>query len=93
MGKGEIDPNKQFLLFSQCFPLNQIIASPFIHIFHIIFLLAAEFEKPKIEISGKGISFFFCFQKIGTASIISKHEGYPWACQAHVTLTFDPDLT
>ena len=51
VGKGEIAHNEQFLLFPQCFLLNQIIVSPFVHIFDIIFsLFAAEFEEPKIDI-------------------------------------------
>ena len=57
VGKGEIVGNKQFLLFPQCFPLNQIIVSPFVHIFDIIPLFATELEEPKIGISGKGLSF------------------------------------
>ena len=36
------------------------MASPFVHIFDIISLLAAEFEKPKIGISGKGLNVCFC---------------------------------
>ena len=57
MGKGEIARNEQFLLFQRCFLLNQIIASPFVHIFDIISLFAAEFEEPKIGISGKGLTY------------------------------------
>ena len=49
VGKGEIARNKQFLLFPQCFLLNQIIVSLFVHNFDIISL----FEKPRIGISGK----------------------------------------
>ena len=52
MGKGEIAPNEQFL-FQQCFLLNQILVSPFVNIFAIISLFAAELEEPKIGISGK----------------------------------------
>ena len=55
MGKGEIARNEQFLLFPQCFLSNQIIVSLFIHIFDIVSLFGAEFEKPKIGISGKGL--------------------------------------
>ena len=51
--KGEIARNEQFLLFPQCFLLNQIIVSPFFHIFAIITLFAAELEEPRIGISGK----------------------------------------
>ena len=47
VGKGEIACNEQFLLFPQCFLLNQITVSPSVHIFHIS-LFAAEFEEPKI---------------------------------------------
>ena len=48
--KGEIAHNEQFLLFPQCFLLNQIIVSPFVHIFEITSLFAVEFEEPKIDI-------------------------------------------
>ena len=58
MGNGEIAYNEQFLLFPQFFQLNRITVSPFVHIFHIISLLAAEFEKPKIGISGKGLTLY-----------------------------------
>ena len=54
--KGEIARDVQFLLFPQCFPLIQIILSPFVHIFDIISSFAAEFEELKTGISGKGLS-------------------------------------
>ena len=50
VGKGEIARDEQFLLFPQCFLLNQIIVSPFFLIFYII---SADFEEPKIGISSK----------------------------------------
>ena len=50
VGKGEIARNEQILLFPQCFLLNQVIVSPFVHIFDIISLFAAELEEPKISI-------------------------------------------
>ena len=56
VGKGEIARNEQFLLFPQCFLLNQITVIPFVNFFDIISLFAAELEKPKIGISGKGLS-------------------------------------
>ena len=56
VGKKEIARNEQFLLFPQCFLLNQIIVSPFIHIFDFISLIAAELEEPEIGISGKGLT-------------------------------------
>ena len=51
----EVALNKQFLLFPQCFLLNQIIVPQFVHIFDIMFLFAAELEEPKIGIRGKGL--------------------------------------
>ena len=55
VGKGKIARNEQFLLFPQCFLLNQITVSPFVHIFDIISSFAVELEEPKIGISGKGL--------------------------------------
>ena len=54
VGKREIALKEQFLLFSQCFQLNRITVSPFVHIFDIIFLFGVELEEPKFDISGKG---------------------------------------
>ena len=56
MGKEEIARNEQFLLFIQCFLLNQKIVSPFVIIFDIISLFAAELEEPKIGMCGKGLN-------------------------------------
>ena len=52
VGKGEIARKKQFLLFPQCFLLNQIIVSPinFVHIFDIISLFSSGLEELKISI-------------------------------------------
>ena len=58
MGEGEIARDQQFLLFPQCFLLNQVIVSPFVYIFDIS-LLAAELEKRKIGISAKGLNISF----------------------------------
>ena len=55
VGKGKIAHNEQFLLFPQCFLLNQIIVSPFVHIFGIISLFAVKLEEPKVGKSGKGL--------------------------------------
>ena len=52
-GKEEIARNEQFLLFPQCFLCNQIIC-PFVHMSDIIFLFAAELEKPKLAYEVKG---------------------------------------
>ena len=54
VGRGEIAHNEQYLLFLQCFLLNHVIVSPFIHIFYIIPLFAAELEEPEIGIEIKG---------------------------------------
>ena len=56
VGKGEIACYEQFLLFPQCFLLNQISEPPFVYIFDIISLFAAELGGPKIGISGKGLT-------------------------------------
>ena len=48
--------NKQFFLFTKCFLLSQIIESSFIYLLDIISSFAAEFEKPKIGISGRGLN-------------------------------------
>ena len=48
VGKEEIARNEQFLLFPQCFLLNQKIVSPFVNIYDIISLFAAEVEEPNI---------------------------------------------
>ena len=63
VGKEEIARNEQFLLFPQCFFLNQVIVFPFVHIFYIISLFAAELEEPKIGIWGtcKGLIVYKCF--------------------------------
>ena len=55
LGKEEIARNEQFLLFPQCFLMNQIIVSSSVHIFYITSIFAAELEEPKIGISGKRI--------------------------------------
>ena len=44
VGKEEIARNEQFLLFPQFFLLNQKIISPFVDIYDIISLSAAELE-------------------------------------------------
>ena len=56
VGKEEIARNDQFLLFPQCFVLNQKIVSPFVNIYDIISLFAAELEETKIGIRSKGLN-------------------------------------
>ena len=58
VGKGEIARNEQFLLFPQCFLLNQIIVSLIANIFDNMSLFAAELEQLKIDISDKGLKRF-----------------------------------
>ena len=48
VGKEEIAHNEQFLLFPQCLLLNQKLVSPFVNIYDIVSLFAAELEEPKI---------------------------------------------
>ena len=66
MGKGEIAPNEQFLLFPQCFQVNQITVFPSVHIFDIITLFAVKLKEPKIGISGKGLIIPFPKMKFRT---------------------------
>ena len=56
MGKEEIARNEQFLLFPQCFQLNQEIVSPFVNIFDIISFFTAELEEPIIGMCGKELN-------------------------------------
>ena len=58
MGKEEIARNEQFLLFPQCFLLNQKIISPFVDIYDVVSLFAAELEEPKIDMEGKELNSF-----------------------------------
>ena len=71
VGKGEIAPNEQFLLFPQCLQLNQISVSPFVNIFDIISLFAVELKEPKIGLTGKGLTFFS-----STFRSRDKNQGY-----------------
>ena len=48
VGKEEIARHEQFLLYPQCFPLNQKIVSPFVNTYDIVFLFLAELGKPNI---------------------------------------------
>ena len=71
MGKGEIARNGQFLLFPQYFLSNQTILSPFVHIFYIISLFAAELEEPKIGISGKELMLFGLYSMTAALGMLS----------------------
>ena len=72
-GNEEIACNKQFLLLPQCFLLNQITVSPFVHIFDNISLFAAELEEPKIGILGKGLGcHVFMYTITGEACSMKK---------------------
>ena len=61
MQKEEIAHDEQFLLIPQCFLLKQKIVSPFVNIFDIISLFAAELEEPKIDMLGKRFKGFYRF--------------------------------
>ena len=56
MEKEEIARDEQFLLFPQCFLLNQKIVSPFVKIFDTVSLFAAEVEETKIGMWDKGLN-------------------------------------
>ena len=56
VGKEEIARNEQFLLFPQCFQVNQITVSPFVPIFDIRSLFSIELEEPKTGTPGKGLN-------------------------------------
>ena len=69
MGKEEIARNEQFLLFPKCFLLNQEIVFPFLNIFNIISLFAAELQEPKTGMWGKDLKVWkYIFQKISLVS-------------------------
>ena len=63
-GKEEIARNEQFLLFPQCFLLNQKLVSPFVNIYDIKFLFAAEVKDSKIGMWGKELTFIRLFLSI-----------------------------
>ena len=75
MGKGEIARFEQFLLFPQCFLLNQIIVSPFVHIFDIITLFAAELKEPIVGISGKGLTVWRIMKKCRIERTVRINKG------------------
>ena len=78
VGKGEIARNEQFLLFQQCFLLNQIIVFPFVHIFDIISLFPAELEERKFGISGKVLN-----ELISPKSLLRNVLGYVFLHQSN----------
>ena len=57
VGKEEIARDEQFLLFPQCFSTQSDKCTIYVYIFDIkcISLFVAEFDRPKIGISGKGL--------------------------------------
>ena len=63
VGKGEIAHHEQFLLFPQCFLLNQIIVSPFFHILfkHHIFICEKIVGKGEIAHHEQFLLFPQCF--------------------------------
>ena len=54
VGKKEIARHEQFLLFPQCFLLNQIIITPFVHVFVIISFLLLNGKSPKLAYEVQG---------------------------------------
>ena len=55
LGNGEIARDMQFLLFPQCFLLNQIIVSQFVHIFELQLSLLLNLQSLKLayQVEGK----------------------------------------
>ena len=88
--KGEIARNEQFLL-TQCFLLNQIIVPPFVHIFDIIGLFAAEFEEAKIAISRVNQCLNAMNQSIAVGYLDSFNGVYPVSCYDN-PLPHNPDF-
>ena len=87
MGKEEIARHEQFFLFPQCFLLNQKIVCPFVNIFYIISLVAAELEEPKIGVRGKGLKN----RNISLKPLLKVHQNVPWVKSYHILLRyFDP---
>ena len=84
MGKREIAHNEQFLLFLRYFLLNQIIVSPFVHIFYTISLFAAELEGPKIGISGKRLRQF--------STLFQLYHGSQWTYPCFPGVLFTSNL-
>ena len=58
VGKGEIARKEQFLLFLQCFLLNQIIASPFVHILTLYLYLLLNWKSLKLVNDVTGTAFY-----------------------------------
>ena len=81
VGKEEIAHNEQFLLFPQCFRLNQEIISTFVNIFEIVSLFTAELEKPKIGISGKGLKLLIKYTYSYPFNQTKKKEKETNACR------------
>ena len=54
LGTEEIARNEQFLLFPQCFLLNQKTISPIVNIYNILSLFDVDLEEPKLAGKVKG---------------------------------------
>ena len=76
VGKGEIARYEQFLLFPQCFLLNQIIVSPFVHVFEVISIFFAELEEPKMRYRVNPLACDPHIQPITTQYRILMHYRY-----------------
>ena len=94
MGKGEIAGNELFLLFAQCFLLNQTTVSPFVYIFDIISIFAAELEEPKMGISGKGLTHYLTLPQTSpgfylfAVQVFRKHCGKRRNCSSRAISPF-----
>ena len=69
--KGEIARTEQFLLFPPCFLLNQIIVSPYLHIFFSLYLhLLLNLKSLQLAHQVKDKSSVLCLFEHGTLCIL-----------------------
>ena len=80
MEKEEIARNEQFLLFPQCFLLDQKIVSPFVNIFDIVSLLAAELEEPESCIRGIELTLYHAILNSSEPLRVSELTGSNFDC-------------
>ena len=69
VGKEEIARNEQFLLFPQCFLLNQILVAHLSIFLTSLLLFAAELEEPKIGTRGKGLTSMIYVHVVGVIAV------------------------
>ena len=88
VGKEEIARKEQFLLFPQCFLLNQKSVSPFVNIVDILSLFSDELEEPKIGIWSKGLKSALCGKGLTLLQNVLAQISQSRLCRAGLVLTF-----